>query len=117
MRPVDNMKPIICLDFDGVFNNYKGFDGSNIGAPREGIHEFLEKLSEDYNIIILSVRRYPDIIRWLKEHDLKRYVHDVTCIKPPALVYLDDRCLRFDGDFDEAYKEIQNFKTYWEKND
>ena len=29
------MKPIICIDFDGVLNNYKGYDGDN---PTEGIY-------------------------------------------------------------------------------
>ena len=52
------MKPNICLDFDGVFNNYKGYDGDNIGRPREGIREFLEELSQDYTIIVCSVRKF-----------------------------------------------------------
>ena len=27
------MKPTICVDFDGVLNNYKGYDGDNLGIP------------------------------------------------------------------------------------
>ena len=38
------LKPIICIDFDGVLNNYKGYDGDNLGTPKDGAKEFLEKL-------------------------------------------------------------------------
>ena len=38
------LKPIICIDFDGVLNNYNGYDGDNLGTPRPGAKEFLEKL-------------------------------------------------------------------------
>ena len=40
------LKPIICIDFDGVLNNYNGYDGDNLGTPRPGAKEFLEKLSK-----------------------------------------------------------------------
>ena len=108
------MKPNICLDFDGVFNEYKGYDGDNIGRPREGIKEFLETLSQDYTIIVCSVRKFPMIIKWLEEHNLRKYVASVTSFKPPAIAYLDDRGIRFDGDFDKALEDIKSFRTYWE---
>lgn len=108
------MKPNICLDFDGVFNEYKGYDGDNIGRPREGIKEFLETLSQDYTIIVCSVRKFPAIIKWLEEHNLRKYVASVTSFKPPAIAYLDDRGICFDGDFVKALEDIKGFKTYWE---
>lgn len=108
------LKPIICIDFDGVLNNYNGYDGDNLGTPRPGAKEFLEKLSKRFTVIILSARRYSHIIRWLNEYDLWQYVADVTSIKPPARVYLDDRGIQFKGDYEKALKDIKNFKTYWE---
>ena len=109
------MKPNICLDFDGVFNEYKGYDGDNIGRPRPGIKEFLEQLSQEYTIIVCSVRKFPMIIKWLEEHKLRQYVTSVTSFKPPAIAYLDDRGIRFDGDYDKALKDIKSFRTYWEE--
>ena len=109
------MKPTICLDFDGVLNNYKGYAGDNIGTPREGCKEFLETLSKDYSIVIYSVRKFTDILIWLNKHDLLQYITDVTGYKIPAVCYVDDRGLNFQGDYDETIKQIQNFKTYWEE--
>lgn len=109
------MKPVICLDFDGVFNNYKGYDGDNLGSPREGIREFLETLSKDYTIEVCSVRRYSKIIIWLDKHDLLKYVANVTSYKPAAVCYVDDRGINFDGDYEKTLEQIKQFKTYWEE--
>ena len=99
------MKPVICLDFDGVFNNYKGYDGDNLGSPREGIREFLETLSKDYTIEVCSVRRYSKIIIWLDKHDLLKYVANVTGYKPAAICYVDDRGINFDGDYEKTLEQ------------
>ena len=64
------LKPIICIDFDGVLNNYKGYDGDNLGTPKDGAKEFLEKLSKRFTVIILTVRRYSLVIKWLVDYNL-----------------------------------------------
>ena len=109
------MKPTICVDFDGVLNEYNGYDGDNLGTPKDGAKEFLKKLSEKYVVIILSARRYSLIIKWLDDNNLWDYVYDVTSIKPPAVAYIDDRAIRFNGDYDETLKELKKFKPYWEE--
>lgn len=109
------MKPVICLDFDGVFNNYKGYDGDNLGQPRQGLEKFLETLHKDFHIVVFSARRYSMIIKWLNDNGLWEYVDNVTSYKLPAICYVDDRGIRFDGDYDETLKQIHNFKTYWEE--
>lgn len=109
------MKPIICLDFDGIFNEYSGYDGDNIGQPRPGIELFLKKLNTRYRVWICSVRRYSKIQVWLEQHNLLQYVEFVTSYKPKAVAYVDDRAIRFNGDFDETFKEIRKFKPYWKK--
>lgn len=108
------MKPFICIDFDGVLNNYDHYDENDLSTPKHGAKEFLEKLSREFTIIILSARKYPKIVRWLEQHDMIQYVADVTSVKPPARVYLDDRGIQFKGDYEKALKDIKNFKTYWE---
>ena len=94
-------KPTIALDFDGVLNNYKGYDGDNLGTPRHNVKKFLQVLHKDFHIIIFSVRRFSLIIKWLVDNDLWDYV--------------DDRGITFNGDYEETLKQIYNFKTYWEK--
>lgn len=111
------MKPTICLDFDGVLNIYKGYQGKDTGELRPGAREFLEKLSKEYNVIIFSVRPFIEIVRWLKKYDLVEYVWDVTSQKQPAHAYIDDRALCFEGDYDETLQQLETFKPYWKGDD
>lgn len=112
-RLITKDKPTVCLDFDGVFNTYNGYDGDNLGKPRQGIKEFLEQLSKEYSITIFSVRRYSKIITWLEDYNLLDYVDNVTSYKLPAVAYVDDRGIRFDGDYNKALAQIKDFKPYW----
>lgn len=109
-------KPNICVDFDGVLNNYKGYKGSDeLYEPSTGAKEFLQKLSEKYTVVILSARTPAKIYDWLIEHDLSQYVCDVTRTKPGAVAYIDDRALRFEGNYDKVLYELERFQTHWEK--
>ena len=116
-RLIPNLKPqSIALDFDGVLNNYKGYDGDNLGMPRPGAKEFLQELSKDYNIIIFSARRYTKIIRWLNKYNLQQYICNVTGYKPRNVVaFIDDRGITFNGNYQETLEQIKYFKPHWEK--
>ena len=114
-RLIRKDKPTICIDFDGVLNNYKGFDGDNLSTPRPGAREFLETLSKEYSITIFSVRRYTKIIVWLTKYDLLQYVHNVTSYKIPAVAYVDDRGINFNGDYDKVLQELKTFKPHWKE--
>lgn len=109
------MKLNACVDFDGVLNNYKGWDGDNLYTPRKGAKEFLEKLNEKYNVYILTSRDIKLVKRWLFVYGLETLVHEVTNIKVPAKIYLDDNGIRFDGDFNKALNDIENLHPHWEE--
>ena len=114
-RLIPSKKQSIAIDFDGVLNTYTGFDGDNLGKPKDGAKEFLETLSKEYNIIIFSARSYTKIIPWLNKYNLQKYVHNVTGFKlPKVLCFIDDRGIRFDGNYDETLEQVKNFKPYWE---
>ena len=114
---IPRKKENICVDFDGVLNDYQGYDGDNLGRPRPGAKQFLEKLSKKYNVIIFSARNYTKIIPWLNKHNLQTYVHNVTGFKPAKVkCFVDDRAIQFDGDYDETLERISNFRTYWEED-
>jgi len=111
-------KPNICVDFDGVLNNYKGYKGADeLYEPRIGAREFLQKLSEKYNVIILSARTPSKIYDWLIEHDLKEYVCDVTRTKAGAIAYIDDRAITFNGNYNTVLEELDGFKAHWEEEE
>lgn len=114
----ETMKSIICLDFDGVVHSYEsGWKGArNIpDPPVEGAINFmLRALDAGYDVVIHSSRaRYFGGISamksWLKfhangswyEHGFGLGLESVrfTRWKPPALVTIDDRAIRFDGTF------------------
>ena len=111
-----DQKPLICVDFDGVLNDYQGYDEDDLGNPRPGAELFLKKLSYRYRVIILSARRYSSIIKWLVAHDLWKYVVNVTSYKPPAVAYIDDRAIQFNGDYDDVLDQLKGFKPHWQKD-
>lgn len=109
------MTKTLLIDLDGVLNTYCGNYKENlITQPREGVKEFLEKLSKDYKIELFTARNTKVAVEWLIKNQLDKYITNVTNVKNPfASVILDDRALNFNGDFHKAYKEIISFKPHW----
>lgn len=114
--------PIACFDFDGVINSYKsGFQkGPITDPPVEGIEEVLKGLYESgWKVVVFTTRALTDegagqVWNYLKQNGLVRYIYDVTAIKPPARVYVDDRAINFDGNTTSLLRDILTFKTYME---
>lgn len=106
----------ILLDLDGVLNQYNGnFDANFIPPPLKGAKNFLEKISVNYEIKIFTTRNRLLASKWFIEHNLDKYISDITNIKEPAWLHIDDRCVQFNGDYEELFNEIQNFKTWFKK--
>ena len=99
----------IAVDFDGVIHkNSKGFyDGTIYDDPVEGARTSLERLSEDYDVVIFTAKAKPDrglvngktgtqlVWEWLEEHDMAQFVTKVTAEKPRAVQYIDDKGVKF----------------------
>jgi len=109
----NNYKPTIMIDLDGVLNNYTKFEEDNIPEMKDGAKEFLEQLSENYNLVLFTTRNMKISVKWLIENDIDKYFKDITNVKLPAYIYLDDRAIGFNGNFKDAIKSIQEFKVYW----
>jgi hypothetical protein len=110
--------PRIVIDFDGVLHSYTTpwtTPGKINDAPTPGAQSFLGRLLDSgWEVVIQSTRAAtPEganaIAEWLVAHDFPlppreptadpRAAYVITAEKLPALVYLDDRALRFDGTF------------------
>jgi hypothetical protein len=106
----------VCLDFDGVMNTYDGWKGEDeLFEPKEGIKEFLDELKKEFgNIFIHTTRDDLKVTMWLMKHGFEDYGIQVWNKKPPAILYIDDRGLKFNGDFKETLEQIKDFKAYWE---
>lgn len=115
-------QPTVVFDFDGVIHSYKsGWKGTTIipDPPVDGIKTVIEDLLEKgYRVVIVFSRCNTsegiDAIRnWLKHHGFPWL--EVMAEKPPALVYVDDRAICFDGDCNTLYNKISNFRPWYQK--
>lgn len=101
----------VCVDFDGVLNNYKYYDPNDLYTPRDGAKEFLMELSKRFYVIIFTARDNEKVIEWLDKYDMP--YNEVTNIKKPAVAYIDDRAIQFNGDYDEILNIIEDFAPYY----
>ena len=116
------MKKTIVFDFDGVIHSYtSGWQGvENIpDEPVAGIKEVIDALRQrGYEVVIVSTRSATmagtdAILNWLKKHNIE--VDRVCSVKPPALVYVDDRAITFNGSTDGLLEQIVNFRSWTEQ--
>lgn len=110
-----NFKKVILIDLDGVLNEYNGnFCKDHIPNAKCGVQLFLKKLVDsDYEIKIFTTRNRLLTSKWLIANELDEYISDVTNVKDPCYLFVDDRCVCFNGDFDELKYKIDNFKVWW----
>ncbi len=105
-------KKTIAIDLDGVLNNYTKYT-DDIPEIKDGAKDFIINLAKS-NELILYTNRSPKLAtKWLIKHNLDKYFTEVTNVKPVAYMYIDDRAIQFNGDYNKTLEEIQNFKVYW----
>ena len=115
MTKNEHHRPVVALDFDGVMNKYHGWKGENtLYKPQTELPQFIKKVYKHYDIIIYTCRDIKHVYTWLEENKLRDYITSVTNLKPRAHVYIDDRAITYKGDYDETYKQIKEFKAWWE---
>ena len=105
----------ILIDLDGVLNEYKSFNENSIPEIKKGAKEFIEKLSQNSELYLFTTRNLLLASKWLIRNDLDKYFKDITNIKLPAFLYIDDKNICFNGDFKQTLEEIENFKVYWKE--
>lgn len=115
IRRIKMSRKIISIDLDGVLNTYCGkFEKDVLPPVKEGAYEFLQKLSENYDIEIYTVRDKHITKNWLKQNNLLNFIKNITDKKNRyATVFLDDRAVHFDGCFNTAIRKISSFKPHW----
>lgn len=102
------------IDLDGVLNTYTGdFDENYIPPMRDGAKEFLEQLRTEYKIKIFTTRNKERAEKWVEENGLTDLVEGVTNYKEPCYLIIDDRCVRFDGDYQNTLAQIQAYKPWY----
>jgi hypothetical protein len=121
----------IAIDFDGVIHRYsQGWqDGSIYDKETTHLTTLFNALLKSYNVFIFSTRNPRQIKRWLKSRMLvtDHIINhpDLVVIKPwtkfwvsekaigitkrklPAIAYIDDRALPFNGSWADIYKKLK----------
>lgn len=114
-------KQTVVFDFDGVIHSYtSGWKGENVipDPPVPGIAESIKNFREaGYEVVVVSARcQYISgksaIMQYLEKHGI--VVDNIMAEKPPAICYIDDRAICFDGHPETLLKKVQNFKP-WNK--
>jgi phosphoglycolate phosphatase-like HAD superfamily hydrolase len=113
-------KQTVVFDFDGVIHSYTSrWRGAAFipDPPVEGIREAIQEIRRHYRVVVVSSRCSQEggveaIQAYLNKHNIE--FDDIAVEKPPAVVYIDDRALTFDGHPELLLEKIKAFKP-WNK--
>lgn len=112
-------KKTVVFDFDGVIHSYtSGWKGAGIAQDPvvPGIQKIIKILREKgYEVVVVSARcSYAEGIEAIKQYleDNDIIVDRVTKEKPPAICYIDDRAICFDGNTKDLVEKIKKFKPW-----
>lgn len=109
----------IALDFDGVLHAYhSGWTGPiPTDPPVPGAAESVAAIRAlGFRVVVFScralVREGRDGIQaWLEQHRIA--VDEITGVKPHAVLYVDDRAVRFDGSWEEIVRLARDVPRPW----
>ena len=122
-------KKVICIDFDGCIAQYVG-DNAKDGEYGDVVHgasNATKVLKEEgYTIIIFTCRKDSKSLRkYLEENEISYdYINEnpdqpdgTNKGKPMADLYVDDRAVRFNGEWKWTLHDVANFKPAAAKNE
>ena len=115
-----NKRPVICLDFDGVIHRHLlGWKGRSVirDVPIDGVKEAIKLLRRRFVVVVHSGRCASGdgivaIEEWLGKHGI--HVDMVCSDKPLAEMYVDDRAIQFNGNWEETMREVMSFR-HWQR--
>jgi hypothetical protein len=128
------MKPLLCVDFDGVIHSYtSGWKGADVVSdlPVPGALVWLAKASDHFVVCIYSSRSSGmggiDAMKaWLHRHAEREFGNLLSANdfveklsfpekKPAAFLTIDDRAICFDGDWSKLDPNILKMFKPWNK--
>jgi len=105
------------VDLDGVLNAYNGHYNENFIPPiKEGAFEFIKKLAGDYKVVLFTTRNLLLATQWVLDNNLQDYIYNISNVKEPCILIIDDRAINFNGDYNDLEEKIKNFKPWYKKN-
>ena len=117
---------IVAVDFDGVINPYtKGWQGKSVfEKPSNACHQELKKLKEAGWIICINTCRSEEanLKVYLLEHKIpfdhinyspRNDIQGLSGTKLAADVYIDDKNITFDGNWNNMAERVMAFKPFY----
>lgn len=119
-------KLIICVDFDGVIHDDSlGWNNGKLGKVLPGSVGAMAHLKDSgHTIIIFTCRKdIPELRQWLDTNNIEyHYINENpdqpdNCNqgKPIADVYIDDRAIRHEGDWNTTLDLVRNNPAPWQR--
>lgn len=107
-------KPTILIDFDGVLSSYDGkYDPTaEPGPPLEGARAACFSLAKHYKLLCFTTRNRIQVEPWLAKYGFS-CIEAITSIKVPAYLQIDDRAIRFNGNWRDALRDVKEFRPWW----
>ncbi len=108
-------KKKILIDLDGVLNEYgkEPYDENSIPDIKDGAVDFIKELNKIAELYLFTSRNLMLSTKWLVKNKIDQYFKDVTNIKIPSYLYIDDRCICFKGNYDKTLNDAKQFEVYW----
>lgn len=115
---VAKMYPAVALDLDGVLAEYHGWTGDATPLdPYPHTRIMMEHMVDaGYKLYVLTARRTRDLVlvdKWVYEHGFEDLLWFVTNIKHPAVAYVDDNGVRFEGNPARTFHLVQDSRPWW----
>jgi hypothetical protein len=115
----------VCIDLDGTIAHYDDWKGEkHFGEPVEGAQEALKRIhTAGWKIIIFTTRANKKLVsKYLNSHAIPYDAINENPDQPPntnngkpyADAYVDDRGIKFNGDWEATTDEVLQFVP-WEK--
>ena len=121
---MNNIKPIISVDFDGVIHGYQSWSHGPRTISDPPVSHAIEWLTAmvkngDYAIVIFSSRNKflfarTAMKKWLRKYGMEKDILKKIKFprtKPNAKIQIDDRVIRFEGEF-PSISIIDNFQPW-----
>lgn len=118
---MSKQKQNVVFDFDGVIHSYtSGWQGVDVIAdpPVHGIALAISLIRDYYNVVVVSTRCSEEKGRKAIEDYLSKHgivVDGIVTEKPPAVCYIDDRAICFDGKADTLLRKVLTFRPWYQR--
>lgn len=109
----------VVFDFDGVIHSYtSGWKGTDVipDPVVPGIQDAINTLrTKGFRVVVVSTRCATlkgrrAVQKYMIDNHI--VVDDIMGVKPPAICYVDDRAIYFDGHPETLVDKIQSFRTW-----